>query len=67
MMDDFTAAMLEKEGKYFSELETEIVEAPFVQVPASARSLVASRSEVVMRPASFFLREILRNLFVGPM
>lgn len=32
MMDDFTAAMLEKEGKDFSELETEIVEAPFVQV-----------------------------------
>ena len=32
MMDDFTAAMLEKEGKEFSELETEIVEAPFVQV-----------------------------------
>lgn len=36
MMDDFTAAMLEKEGKEFSDLETEIVEAPFVQVPASA-------------------------------
>eukprot|EP00903_Cladosiphon_okamuranus_P012770 g11938.t1 len=33
MMDDFTANMLEKEGKEFSELETEIVEAPFVQVP----------------------------------
>lgn len=32
MMDDFTADMLEKEGKEFSELETEIVEAPFVQV-----------------------------------
>lgn len=32
MIDDFTAAMLEKEGKEFSELETEIVEAPFVQV-----------------------------------
>jgi len=35
MMDDFTAAMLEKEGKEFSDLETEIVEAPFVQVPAT--------------------------------
>ena len=32
MMDDFTAAMLEKEGKELSDLETEIVEAPFVQV-----------------------------------
>lgn len=32
MMDDFTAVMLEKEGKEFSDLETEIVDAPFVQV-----------------------------------
>lgn len=32
MMDDFTAAMLNKEGKQFSDLETEIVQAPFVQV-----------------------------------
>lgn len=36
MMDDFTAAMLEKEGKEFSELETEIVDAPFVQVQAGS-------------------------------
>ncbi|CAM9593535.1 unnamed protein product, partial [Ectocarpus sp. 8 AP-2014] len=33
MVDDFTAAMLEREGKELSDLETEIVEAPFVQVP----------------------------------
>lgn len=33
LMDDFTADMLEKEGKDFSDLETEVVEAPFVQVP----------------------------------
>lgn len=32
MMDDFTAAMLKKEGKQLSDLETEIVQAPFVQV-----------------------------------
>ena len=41
MMDDFTADMLEKEGKEFSELETEIVEAPFVQVQAGSRSTVS--------------------------
>ncbi|CAM9318606.1 unnamed protein product [Ectocarpus sp. 4 AP-2014] len=33
MVDGFTAAMLEREGKELSDLETEIVEAPFVQVP----------------------------------
>eukprot|EP00904_Undaria_pinnatifida_P010858 jgi/Undpi1/6902/HiC_scaffold_21.g09377.m1 len=33
MMDDFTAAMLKRDGKEFSDLETEIVDAPFVQVP----------------------------------
>ncbi|CAM9346134.1 unnamed protein product [Ectocarpus fasciculatus] len=33
LVDDFTAAMLEREGKELSDLETEIVEAPFVQVP----------------------------------
>ncbi|CBJ27091.1 Magnesium chelatase subunit D, putative chloroplast precursor [Ectocarpus siliculosus] len=33
MVDDFTAAMLEREGKELSDLETEIVDAPFVQVP----------------------------------
>lgn len=32
LVDDFTAAMLEREGKELSDLETEIVEAPFVQV-----------------------------------
>lgn len=32
MMDAFTADMLEREGKELSDLETEIVEAPFVQV-----------------------------------
>lgn len=31
-LDDFTAAMLKQEGKALSDLETEIVEAPFVQV-----------------------------------
>lgn len=37
-IDDFTAAMLEKEGKEFSELEREIVDAPFVQVRAGPHS-----------------------------
>ena len=32
IIDDYTAAMLEKEGKELSDLETEIVPAPFVQV-----------------------------------
>lgn len=32
MVDEFTAAMLEREGKELSDLETEIVQAPFVQV-----------------------------------
>lgn len=32
LMDDFTAAMLKKEGKEWGDLETEIVEASFVQV-----------------------------------
>lgn len=31
-VDDFTAAMLKKEGKTLSDLESEIVQAPFVQV-----------------------------------
>jgi len=32
-IDDFTATMLEKEGKTLKDLETEIVPPPFVQVP----------------------------------
>lgn len=32
MVDDYTAAMLEREGKKITDLETEIVQAPFVQV-----------------------------------
>lgn len=32
-LDDFARVMLAKEGKSLSDLETEIVEAPFVQVP----------------------------------
>lgn len=36
-VDDFTAAMLMKEGKQLSDLGTEIVDAPFVQVPAGKR------------------------------
>ncbi|CAM9377700.1 unnamed protein product, partial [Discosporangium mesarthrocarpum] len=31
--DGFTLAMLEKEGKKMSDLETEVVETPFVQIP----------------------------------
>lgn len=37
LIDDFTAAMLMKEGKELSDLGTEIVEAPFVQVQAGTR------------------------------
>lgn len=32
MVDDYTAAMLAKEDKELSDLETEIIQAPFVQV-----------------------------------
>lgn len=32
MIDDYTAIMLEREGKKLTDLETEIVQAPFVQV-----------------------------------
>lgn len=39
MMDDFTAAMLKKEGKEFADLETEIVDAPFVQVSSTTRHI----------------------------
>ena len=37
MMDDFTATMIKKEGKNFADLETEIVDAPFVQVSFTTR------------------------------
>lgn len=40
-IDDFTAAMLKKEGKELSDLDTEIVDAPFVQVRPGIRSPVA--------------------------
>ena len=40
MMDDFTAAMLEKEGKNFADLETEVVDAPFVQVSSTTRHFI---------------------------
>lgn len=53
MVDDFTAAMLEKEGKELSDLETEIVEAPFVQVKAGGGSCVYHRSRHFSR--FFFL------------
>ena len=34
-IDDFTREMLEKEGKTLSDLETEVITCPFVQVPVN--------------------------------
>lgn len=39
-VDDFTAAMLKQEGKTLSDLESEIVQAPFVQVRIIGRMIV---------------------------
>lgn len=44
LMDDFTAAMLKKEGKNFADLETEIVDAPFVQVSSTTRQTILPES-----------------------